>query len=214
MNHSPSWPPGPATPGPDPFGSPVQRAGGSPPPQDAAPPPAAPPPDLPQYPEPRYPPAKVPDGYRARPPKPAATPPYETPRYRRPRKGEAAPLDAFGAPVIGGFPGASQYEPQFSEPWHEPPSSGLGRWTRFGALALVSLALSLASLRYIWPAPIGLVLGIVALRHVRRDGAKGQPVAITGIAIGGVISLLLLVAIVLEFINPDGAGAAAAILAP
>lgn len=178
MNTSPSWPPGPATPGPDPFDSPVQRAGDALQPRTPSPPDALPNPDLPQYPEPRYPPARLPDGYHT-----------------------------------GGFPGASQYEPQFSGQQYEPRSSGLGRWTRFSALALVALALSLASLRCIWPAPIGLILGIVALRHVRREGSKGQAVAIAGVTIGGVISFLLLIAIVLEFVNPDSADAAA-ILAP
>lgn len=48
----------------------------------------------------------------------------------------------------------------------------------------VALALSLLV------APLGLVLGIVALRRARRDGEPGAGTAVAAIAVGAVVTVL------------------------
>ena len=57
-------------------------------------------------------------------------------------------------------------------------------------LAPVALALSLLV------APLGIVLGVVALRRVRRDGEPGGGTAVAAIAVGTVVTLLYVALVV------------------
>ena len=64
---------------------------------------------------------------------------------------------------------------------------------------LAPLALALSVL----VAPLGVVLGIVALRRLRRDGEPGAGTAVAAIAVGTVVTLLyvlLAVALVVLFV--------------
>ena len=86
--------------------------------------------------------------------------------------GPAAP-SAYGSPYPApGYPGAYGYTP--------PP--------RTNGLALASMIVSIASLVLCagFPGVVGLVLGIVALNQVMRDGTRGRGFAITGIVVGAV----------------------------
>jgi hypothetical protein len=58
-------------------------------------------------------------------------------------------------------------------------------------LAPVALALSLLV------APVGIVLGIVALRRIRRDNTPGAGTAVAAIAVGTVVTLAYVVLAVL-----------------
>jgi Domain of unknown function (DUF4190) len=58
-------------------------------------------------------------------------------------------------------------------------------------LARLALALSLLV------APVGIVLGIVALRRIRRDNEPGAGTAVTAIAVGSVVTLAYVVLAVL-----------------
>lgn len=44
--------------------------------------------------------------------------------------------------------------------------------------------------------PLGIVFGIIALNQIKRTGQKGQGLAIAGIVIGGVLTLIYLVYII------------------
>jgi hypothetical protein len=57
-------------------------------------------------------------------------------------------------------------------------------------LAPVALALSLLV------APLGIVLGVVALRRVRRDGEGGGGTAVAAIAVGTVVTVLYVALII------------------
>jgi hypothetical protein len=59
---------------------------------------------------------------------------------------------------------------------------------RTNGLALASMIVSIASLVVCagFPGIIGLVLGIVALNQVMRDGTRGRGFAVTGIVVGAV----------------------------
>lgn len=67
---------------------------------------------------------------------------------------------------------------------------------------LPPLALALSLL----VAPLGIVLGIVALRRARRDGEPGAGTAVAAIAVGTVVTVLyvaLVVALVVLFVLLD-----------
>ena len=57
------------------------------------------------------------------------------------------------------------------------------------AVALAPLALALALL----VAPVGMALGIVALRRARRDGEPGAGTAVAAITVGAVVTVLYVV---------------------
>ncbi|MGN0111036.1 MAG: DUF4190 domain-containing protein [Cellulosimicrobium funkei] len=101
---------------------------------------------------------------------PGATPSYGwTPGYAAP-PGPAA----YPAPGHGGYP------PPYGAPYAPPP--------RTNGLALASMIVSIASLVLCagFPGLVGLVLGIVALNQVMRDGTRGRGFAVTGIVVGAV----------------------------
>jgi Domain of unknown function (DUF4190) len=58
-------------------------------------------------------------------------------------------------------------------------------------LAPIALALSLLV------APVGIVLGVVALRRIRRDNESGAGTAVAAIAVGTVVTIAYVVLIVL-----------------
>jgi hypothetical protein len=65
--------------------------------------------------------------------------------------------------------------------WAPPPPPTDG-------LAVASLIVSCSSLVVGLSAPVGLGLGIAALRRIRRTGAQGRGLAIAGIVVGGIMT--------------------------
>ncbi|MFF2620502.1 DUF4190 domain-containing protein [Oerskovia jenensis] len=133
---------------------------------------------------------------------PTAPPPSGAPAY--------GPYGAPGTPVYGTPPptGASGYDPSVGQ---YPPGYGAGYGPGYGpgaqptwqpapswdssfappprqnGLALASMITSLAGLLLCMvPGVVGLILGIVALQQISRDGTTGRGFAITGIAVGAV----------------------------
>ncbi len=101
----------------------------------------------------------------------------------------AAP--AYGSPPGAGYPpsapsgyagspGYGAYPPPYGSTYTPPP--------RTNGLALASMIVSIASLVVCagFPGIVGLVLGIVALNQVMRDGTRGRGFAVTGIVVGAV----------------------------
>jgi hypothetical protein len=128
---------------------------------------------------------------------PAANP-YGTPPatpYGAPPAGAGYPGGGYPA---GGYPGAPAGYPGgpagYGGPWGQQPP-------RTEPLATASLITSLASFLVTLAAPVGLGLGIAALRRIRRSGDQGRGMAIAGVVVGGVITafmvLLLLFAVVI-----------------
>ena len=98
---------------------------------------------------------------------------------------------AYGSAPSGGYPpsdpsaypgsaGYGAYPPPYGSVYTAPP--------RTNGLALASMIVSIASLVVCagFPGIVGLVLGIVALNQVMRDGTRGRGFAVTGIVVGAV----------------------------
>ncbi|MFQ1000451.1 DUF4190 domain-containing protein [Modestobacter sp. SSW1-42] len=74
--------------------------------------------------------------------------------------------------------------------WGPSPASAWRRPTN----QLAPIALVLCFLGVL--APVGLGLGIVARRQIRRTGEGGEGLALTAVVVGGVVSTLLLIGVV------------------
>ncbi|SME89381.1 uncharacterized protein DUF4190 [Cellulosimicrobium cellulans J34] len=106
---------------------------------------------------------------------PGAAPPYGS----APGAGYGTP-QGYGAPGYPPQPAYGAYPPAYGAPYTPPP--------RNNGLALASMIVSIASLVLCagFPAIVGLVLGIVALNQVMRDGTRGRGFAVAGIVVGAV----------------------------
>ncbi|MCO7273925.1 DUF4190 domain-containing protein [Cellulosimicrobium cellulans] len=124
---------------------------------------------------------------------PGAGAPYGSPAAPA---GPASPYGPGAGPAYGSFPGAGRAP---SDPAGYAGSSGYGAYPppygsaytpppRTNGLALASMIVSIASLVVCagFPGIVGLVLGIVALNQVMRDGTRGRGFAVTGIVVGAV----------------------------
>ena len=89
-------------------------------------------------------------------------------------------------------PGWGQ-QPSWGPPpgWGPPPSHGWRRPTN--QLAPIALVLCFFGVL----APVGLALGIVARKQIRRTGEGGDGLALAAVVVGGVVSTLLLIGIVI-----------------
>lgn len=90
------------------------------------------------------------------------------------------------------YPGQSVYGP-YQQSYAGYGYTAVGRHTN--GLATASLVVSLSGLVFTPAAPVGLGLGIAALRKVRQTGEEGRGLAIAGIIIGGVITGLMVLGI-------------------
>jgi hypothetical protein len=115
------------------------------------------------------------DAYGANPygPGPSSANPYNTPAY-------------------GADPGPSPYGYGYA---YGPGATYAAQ--RTSGLAIASLVTSLAAFLLPITAPVGLILGIVALRGISRDQTQGRGLAIAGIAVGAIMSLALVAGIIL-----------------
>jgi len=89
-----------------------------------------------------------------------------------------------GYPQYGYGPSYPQYG--YAPGYAAPPTNGL---------AIASLVTSLTSLVMGITAPVGLILGIFALRAIQRDGTPGRGFAIAGIVVGAVMTLMIAVSV-------------------
>ncbi|GII98562.1 uncharacterized protein DUF4190 [Sediminihabitans luteus] len=113
---------------------------------------------------------------------PAATAPYGTPPYGQAPYGQAP----YGQAPYGQAPYGQGQAPYGQQPvpgHYGYPYAPAKRPT--SGLAIASMVTSIAGfVIYAIPAVVGLVLGIVALRQIKRDGLEGRGMAIAGVVIG------------------------------
>jgi len=151
------------------------------PPSDGAPPdPYATPsagasqdPKQPQQPNPAYPPY-VPPSYGQVPP----------PYGQQPYPAQPNPQQPYGTPPPygTGYPSPyGGYAPGYPGPQRRNGLAVASMWTSIGGIVTCGLA-----------GFVGLVLGIVALHQIRRDGTAGRGMAIAGIVVGAVFILFFL----------------------
>ena len=92
-------------------------------------------------------------------------------------------------------PGASVPPPPPAPPYPGPPGPGYGPYPppyhypaaqqrRTNSLAIASLVCGICGFVYLFPAVLGIIFGIVALRQVNRDKTDGRGMALTGIITG------------------------------
>lgn len=178
-----SPPPPPQAPydpqGPPPYGDPGQQAYGSqsfgqdgPPPPGQQPPPGQPPYGRPPY--GRQPPYGQPPQGRQQPPY-GGLPPYPG-------------QNAYGQQSYPGYPGANPGPygyPQQPAGWYAPEANTNG-------MAIASLVTSFTCIPF-----LGAIFGLVALNQIKKRRERGKGLAIAGLVLSSVGSVLLVVFIVL-----------------
>jgi len=132
-------------------------------------------------------------------PEPSGSDPFASPvsnGYEALLPGGAPPPVAH--PVDAPAPGAGPY----AAPGPADPQYGAGDFYArpTNGLAIASLVTSLASLVVGISAPVGLILGIFALRAIRRDGTGGRGLAIGGIVVGALVTLLIVAFVVIAIV--------------
>ncbi|MCB7135113.1 DUF4190 domain-containing protein [Cellulosimicrobium marinum] len=112
---------------------------------------------------------------------PSPQPPYPQQAYPQP----GYPQQGYPQP---GYPPAS-----YPGSGYPPPAYAAYSPVRTNGLAVASMVVSVASLLLCLglTGVIGLVLGIVALNQVLRDGTRGKAFAVTGIVVGAVGTVIL-----------------------
>jgi hypothetical protein len=106
----------------------------------------------------------------------------------------AGPPPSWGPPPPGWGPQPTPGPPPGWSPqpnWGPPPGYGWRRATN----QLAPIALVLCFLGVL--APVGLGLGIVARKQIRQTGEGGDGLALAAVVLGGVVSTLLLIGIVI-----------------
>ena len=108
---------------------------------------------------------------------------YGAPQYGAPGYEQTPP---YGGPPYGGQPYG------YGQPYAAPPTDGM---------AIASFATSAAGLLFFAgvPGPVGLGLGIAALRRIKVSGKSGRGWAIAGIVVGA-LGILWLLAIIAYFV--------------
>lgn len=154
----------------------------------------APPPGLPPY--------AVPAPGSA--PVPSAAPGPSVTAFPSAAPSPYAPPSLSAAPGPSEAPGPSAPPGPYAAPPGPPPApypvraAHPGPWAplprRTDGLAVASLVLScLAPATALLTAPVGMGLGIGALRRIRRTGADGHGLAVGGVVVGAVLTVLLVV---------------------
>lgn len=62
-------------------------------------------------------------------------------------------------------------------------------------LSITAFVISLTSLILLIPAPVGLILGIIALQKAKNDPEAHKGLAIAAIVIGAIFTLVLILAV-------------------
>jgi hypothetical protein len=100
------------------------------------------------------------------------------------------PPPVYPPPYAGvpGYPPAPGYYPGAYDPYHpmKPPGTN--------GLAIAALVVSVASLMLFCGIPsfVGVILGIVAMQQTRRTGQDGFGLALTGVIVGAIPTVLWL----------------------
>ena len=146
------------------------------------------------------------DPYGPTPPDPYAPPPPANPYAQTPPPSSAPPGPAtppYGQPV---YPPS----PYSAPPYAQQPPYGYSATPPQNSMALVSMILSLVGLLSWVTAPVGAILGHVALKQIRQSGESGEGMAKTGIIVGwsitgiGVLCCLGYLAIVIVGVANSG----------
>jgi hypothetical protein len=108
------------------------------------------------------------------------TPPTQPGPYP-PAAGQQPPAPAYGAPPPQPAYGTPPPQPQYGAPQYpqQPPSRGTN------ALAIASLIIAILCF-----PPLGLILGIVALRQIKRTGEEGRGLALAGVWVGAIFTVI------------------------
>jgi Domain of unknown function (DUF4190) len=114
------------------------------------------------------------DPYAPQPPTPPTNPYAQTPPMSPPPSPSSSPpaTPAYGQP----------YPPQSASPY------GYAATPQQNSMALVSMILSLVGLVSWITAPVGAILGHIALKQIRQTGESGEGMAKAGIIIGWIIT--------------------------
>ena len=122
-----------------------------------------------------YPPPQQQQGYGQN---PYGQPGYEQNPYGQPPYDPSNPYGAYPQPQ----PGYGQPYPGYGQPY--PPPRGTN------TMAILALVFG------ILVAPLGLVFGFVARSQIKKTGEDGDGLALAGIIIGGIFTLLFIAYIV------------------
>jgi Domain of unknown function (DUF4190) len=96
-----------------------------------------------------------------------------------------APPPQYGPPAYGPPPG---YPP----PGYGPPGYPPAAWGRpTNTMAILALVMAFVF------APAGLIIGVVARRQIRQTGEDGDGLALAGIIVGGIVTAIFVLMIVL-----------------
>lgn len=132
------------------------------PPDESAPPPPPQPPTAPGY------------------GPPPAPPPYGQPQYGAPPYGQPQ----YGQPQYG--------QPQYGQPQYGQPYGGYGypQPRNNNGFAIAALICGITGFLFCLPAPLGVVFGFVARSQIKRSGQGGNGMAVAGIILGALATLL------------------------
>jgi hypothetical protein len=137
---------------------------------------------------------------------PSATPPYGQPPAQQPGQPQ-------GQPPYGQSPyGQPPQQPQYGQPagfgqppYGQPPQTyGQHPGQPYGypqpalgtnGLAIAALVCSLAGIVTCISAPVGIVLGAVALSQIKKTGQAGRGMALAGLWIGIVLTALFVIGV-------------------
>ena len=161
------------------------------------------------------------DPYGQPPQDPFATPPPTNPYAQTPPPAPPQPpappvAPGYGAPTGApyGQPSAPPYS-QSTPPYGQPPVSPYGQQYAYAtaqppqnSMALVSMILSLVGLLTVITAPIGAILGHVAMNQIKQTGESGEGMAKAGIIIGWIVTGLYVLSCCGLFLVPVIIGAA------
>lgn len=93
---------------------------------------------------------------------------------------------------MGGYPPPAPYP----TPGMYPPPQN-----RTNGMALASLICSVAGLvTCALSSVVGVILGVVALGQIKKTGEEGRGMALAGVIVGGVVTALMIVGVILYFV--------------
>jgi hypothetical protein len=118
------------------------------------------------------------------PPPPAGPPPGPPRPYGQP----AYPQPQYGPP---GYPPSGYPQPGYPPPGYGAPGFPPVYVRPTNTMAILALVMAFVF------APAGLILGIVARKQIRETGEDGDGLALAGIIVGGIVTAIFVLFIVL-----------------
>lgn len=120
------------------------------------------------------------DPYAPQPPTPP-TNPYATPM-------PPPPTPPVAGPPVSGAPTSPYGQPHYAQPTSPYGYGAPAAGAQQNSMALVSLILSLVGVLTWITAPIGAILGHVAMKQIKQTGEAGEGMAKAGIIVGWIIT--------------------------